>query len=211
MPKELINAAHILEHVKLEDITRYMDAGKVENAPAEIVEYLHCMKRIHGMIHRFDVYHNKQMVIKSIMVQENASEYLAKRLYNECIEFFYQDDKISKKAKINFLSDKMDKIVNFMMIKMETVDDGKKIIDALFKQAELQGLRDPDAPELPAELFQKTITIYDFHADALGLPKASRSKIQELIEQKVEGLSPKEKARLKQEADIDAFKLFTHE
>ena len=201
-------AQSILETMTLDDIYRFMETGNPDNAPEGVVAYLECMLRINGMKHRFDKYSNDETIIKEIMMLEKVSRYKAKQLLDDTIEYFYKDDGVSKRAKINFYAEKMDMVVNFAMLNMKTVDEAKKVVEMIFKTAELKGLRDPDPEELPAELFKQQIVVYDFDADKLDLPKADRTKLKEMIDSKALALTAKEKDRLYQEIDLSPFKVF---
>jgi predicted ester cyclase len=124
------------------------------------------------------------------------------------LEYFYSDDQTTVKAYKNMYAQKMEQVANFMMLKMETVADGEKIIKSLKEIATLRGCYNEEKDPIPDELLQKKIFVYDFDAEKLGLPKADRNAVKKFIEEKIPELPEKHKQRLFEEADIIQFKAF---
>ena len=195
----------LIDTVNLDSIYAFMQSGNPKDAPEEIVDYLVMLTRIDGMIRRIDLYGSKRIVINHLIMVENLSEYKAKQMYEEAMEYFYNDKKISIDSWANFYADIMDQEISFMrQIKKDTADS-KRIVDSVKAVYELRGGNKEVKDELPEELFVPRFVVYTTDAEALGLPKTDRKRIKDFIDNKVPDLTEKERQRLYQEADITPF------
>lgn len=195
----------LIDTVNLDSLYTFMQSGNPFDAPAEIQDYLLMLTRIDGMIRRIDKYGSKQIVIKHLMLVDKLSFDKAKRMYEEAVEYFYNDKKVSIDAWMNFYADIMDQEINFMrQIKKDTADS-KRIIDSVKAVYELRGGNKEVKDELPEELFVPRFVVYTTDAESLGLPKTDRKRIKAFIDEKVPDLTEKERQRLYQEADITPF------
>jgi hypothetical protein len=201
----------LIDHITLDDIYRFLETGNPDNAPQEIVRYLELLDKCHSLILRIDSFGNKNAILKHFMVTEKLSRYKASQIYNETIEYFYMDKQVSKRAWANFYANILDQEINYARLTKTTPADSKVVGDLVRKAAELRGVFEAEKEELPEELFQKPIVVYTGDILNVGLPKADRNKIKELIDKKVPNLTEKEKQRLYQEAELLPFKVFPHE
>ncbi|GAB3708601.1 hypothetical protein [Flavobacterium koreense] len=196
----------LIESVKLDDIYRFLETGNPDNAPEEIVYYLELLSKIDGMIRRIDRFGSKKIVINHLIITEKLSEYKAKQMYDEAIEYFYNDTTITLKSWSNFYADIIDQEINFMRLVKKDTADSKRIIDAAKTAFEVRGGNKEQQEELPPELFQKPWVVYTTDVETLGMAKVDRNRIKEFIDKKVPELTEKERQRLYMEADIIPFK-----
>lgn len=195
-----------LNDVTLDDITLFLERKSSDVIPEYVEQYLNMLDKIRGMLQRFDMYPNDELIIKHLMIKDNLSRYKANDLLAETRMYFYCDQKVSKDAWRNILSEKMDKVIHFAMLTMKDPADADRVTKMIQRQAYLLRLDKDDVEEYPAEFFQKPWVVYTTDVEALGLPKVNRNRIKEFIDNKVPELTEKERNRLYQEADIIPFK-----
>lgn len=203
-----------LDQVNLRDIYDFMETGNPKNAPEHIVAYLDLLDMVRGMFLRFDQFGSREAIIKHLMVSPKykLSRYKAAQVCDEAQEYFYRDTKISKDAWRNIYAEKMEKMINFAMLRVQDVNDAQKVIKMLLDASVLRAVNEPDKEELPAEIFQAPFVVYSCDAEFLGMPKVNRQKLSEMID-KFPELSEKEKIQIKREALIPEFplKIFPNE
>lgn len=199
-----------IENVDLQDIYDFMERGNANNAPQHIVDYLELLDKVRGMIIRIDQFGSKDIVVKHLMVANGLSRYKASQVYDEAVEYFYCSQRVSKSAWKNVYADKMDKMINFSMQMVRTVDDARKVVQMLKDAGEMREVHVEDKDNLPEELFKAPVVVYTLDPEDLGLPKANRQKLAEIIDNLPE-LTEKERIRIKQEAQALPLKVFQDE
>jgi hypothetical protein len=203
----------LINDVTIDDIYDFIETGNPDNAPEHIVEYLELLTRVDGMIRRIGKFGSKNAVVKHIVLVEklfgqNLSHYKASKIYNEALEYFFNDAEVSKNAWRNFYANIIEQEINFSRQIKKDTQDSKRIVDMAKTAAELRGVFDQDKEELPDELFRKQFVVYSTKAEELGLPKVDRNVLKQMIDTKIPDLSEKEKLRIYQEADIVPFEVF---
>lgn len=199
-----------INDVDIQDIYEFMERGSATNAPTHIVEYLNLLDLVRGMIARIDVNGSKDVVVKHLMVHRGLSRYKASQVYDETIEYFYVSNRVSKSAWKNVYADKMDKMINFAMLQTRTVDDARKVVQMLKDVGEMREVHVEDKNDLPEDLFKAPVVVYTLNPEDLGLPKANRQKLAEIIDGLPE-LTEKERVRIKQEAMALPLTVFPNE
>ena len=201
-----------IDQINLRDIYDFMETGNPKNAPAHIVEYLDLLDMVRGMYRRIDIYGSKDMIVKHLMASEKykLSRYKAMQVCDEAQEYFYADNHISKSAWKNIYADKIDMMINFAMLTVKDVSDAQKVVKMLIDASVLRAVNEPDKEELPAEIFQAPFVVYSCDPEFLGMPKANRQKLSEMIDKYPE-LTEKERIQIKREALILPLKVFPNE
>lgn len=199
-----------IDQINIRDIYDFMETGNPANAPEHIVQYLDLLDKVRGMFNRFDLYASKEIIIKHLMTVDKMSRYKAAQVCDEAREYFHCDSHISKNAWRNIYADKVDMMINFAMQTVENVSDAQKVVKMLVDVANLRGVNEPDAEEIPAEVFQAPFVVYSCDAEFLGMPKVNRQKLGEMIDKYPE-LTEKEKIHIKREALVLPLKIFPNE
>jgi len=199
-----------INDVDISHIYDFMERGSVNNAPQHIVDYLELLDKTRGMIMRIDQFGSKDLVVKHLMVAEKLSKYKAGLVYDEAIEYFYSSQKVSKAAWKNIYAQKMEMMINFATLQARTVDDVRKVIQMYKDVGEMREVHVEDKSDLAAELFQAPVVVYSINPEDLGLPKANRQKLAEIID-KLPELTEKERNRIKEEAQVLPIKVFPDE
>lgn len=199
-----------IDNVDLQDIYEFMERGNPKNAPQHIVDYLELLDKVRGMIIRIDQFGSKDIVVKHLMVVNGLSRYKAGQIYDEAVEYFYVSQRVSKSAWKNVYAEKMDKMINFSMQMIRTVDDARKVVQMLKDVGDMREVHIEDKENLPEELFKAPVVIYSLDPEDLGLPKANRTTLAKIIDELPE-LTEKERIRIKQEAQALPIKVFQDE
>lgn len=199
-----------IDQINIRDIYDFMETGNPANAPEHIVQYLELLDKVRGMFLRTDKYGSRDAIIKHLMTADKMSRFKAAQVCDEAREYFYSDSKISKDAWRNIYADKIEMMINFAMQTVENVSDAQKVVKMLVDVANLRGVNEPDAEEIPAEVFQAPFVVYSCDAEFLGMPKVNRQKLGEMIDKYPE-LTEKEKIQIKREALVLPLKIFPNE
>jgi len=199
-----------LSDISLDIIHDFIENGNKANADPVIVEYLQLMDKVRGMYLRFDEFGSKDHIVNHLMKVDGYSRYLATNLYNDTLEYFYCESKISKDAWRNIYAEKMEKVINLSMLMIKDVADGAKVVRMLKELGEMRNLDKEDVEELPEEWFAKPWKLYGMDAEYLGLPTVSRPKLAEQIDALPE-LPEKVREMIKREAGALPIKIFVDE
>lgn len=199
-----------VEDIDISHIYNFMENGRSDNAPQEIIDYLHLLDKVHGMCQRIDIYGSKEAVVKHLVTVDKLSRLKANKVYEESREYFYRDSNISKAAYINIYAEKMEKLIAFAMLTMKDSSDAAKIAKMIVDVAKVRQLDVPDKEELPAELFRAPFIVYTSNAEELGMPKADRNKLAKIIDE-LPDVSEKAKMQIKREAEILPLNVFPDE
>lgn len=199
-----------LEDISLDHIYDFIENGDVTDADPSIVAYLELMDKVKGMHLRFDRFGSKEHILKHLMKAEGFSRYVATNLYNNTLEYFYCDTKISKDAWRNIYADKMERVINLAMMTIKDVADAAKVTKMIKELGEMRMLHVEDKEELPEEFFLKQFKLYATDATFFGMENADRVAIAKQVD-KLPELTEKEKILIKQEAGVLPLTMFLDE
>lgn len=196
-----------IDDIDLQDVYAFMEFGTAENAPEDIVRYLTLLSKIHGMHLRILQFGTKEHILKDLEITEGLSRYKADQLYNEMLEYYYQDINISKKVLINIYAEKLDNIITASTIIARTPEDFYRVTMMIEKVCKIRQLDIIDPPSFPKELLQKPNKVYAMDAAFLGEEKIDRSKLAKQIDD-LDGYTVEEQLKLKEDAAIEPIILF---
>lgn len=203
-------AINLREDIELDEIYDFIENGTANEQNADIVQYLLELDKVRGMYLRIDKYGSKDAIINHLHKVDGYSRYLANKLFNQAMEYFYCDTTISKAAWRNIYAEKMEKVVNFAIATMENTSDAAKVTKMILEMAKVRQLDLPDKEEIPSELFTRPFKIYSSDAEFLGLPAVNRKELSEFID-KLPDLNDAQKELIKREAQILPVKVFLDE
>jgi len=196
-----------IQDIDLEVIYDFIENGKPDNAPKGVAEYLVALDLVRGMYLRFDRFGSKDAIINHLRSVEGYSYYMANKLYNQAMEYFYCDSEISKASWRNIIAQKMEKAISIGLMMAENVGDIAKVNKMMAEMAKVLGLDQPDKEELPMEVFTRPFKMYSVDAEFLGLPPANRRELAQFVDE-LPDLSESVKVMLKREAMILPVKAF---
>jgi hypothetical protein len=203
----------IIDSLSLEDITFFLQFGKIENAPEGVADYLNILEKTRNMLNRFDKYPNDTIIVNFLVLQENLTPHKARTIIAETREFFWLDSRaVPIEAWANIYAEKIDKLGNLAMLLAKDPKDALAAVKIFEAAYNMRGGNKEEKEEIPYALLNppKHI-IYSIDVEDLGLPKANRNNVKALIESRRLELSEKEKNTVYREADILPFKIFPDE
>ncbi len=196
-----------IKNIALEDIIEFRDHGDMSNVPEEIVFYLQEMEKVLGMSRRFDKYSGRDGVINHLVKFDGYSQYLASKLYDDTIEYFYFDRGISFKSYVNRISEKMEKAADLALLMAENTNDVVKSIGAYKQVIEVIEKAKDNGDEIPQELLDKPVKLYTMVAKDLGLPEANRYELGRFIDE-LPDLTEAQRMKAKRDAQLKPIKAF---
>lgn len=199
-----------IEDIELDTIYDFIDNGDRSNAPKEVILYLDLMDKVRGMELRIDRYGSKDAVVNHLIKVEGLSRYLATKIYNQTMEYFYADSDISKEAWRNRLVSKMEKNISIAQQLIKDVADASKVNKMYIEMAQALGLHLPDPEPVPEGAYTRPTKIYTLSMEDLGKVPQSKKELREFIMQ-MPDVSEKVKLMALQEALLEPMNLFPEE
>ena len=196
-----------IEDIELEHIIEFRDHGDFSKAPAEIVEFVQMLERVHGMHLRSKDYGSRKVIINHLTKFNGLSHYMASKYHDLMIEYFYADREISKDSHRNRIAEMMYENVTLMREMMGTVQDVERVNKSLLSLAKVLRLDQPDPEPFPDELLAKPFKMYSLSMEFLGFPTIDRYELGRQIDE-LPGLTEMEKMMAKRESLILPPKLF---
>lgn len=201
------------EDITLDDIYDFIDCkyGPDDIIPPEkkpILDHLELLDKIRGMHLRIDKYGSEEHIVQHLITVDGYSRYLAKKFYNQALEFFYCNNEISKSAWRNIIADKMERGINAAIMAAKDTKDFVAATKLWIEVAKIRELDKADPPQLNPEAAGRMFAIYSYDPKQLGLDTIQDDKmIREFIDS-IENITEREKKLAYQEAMLEPLKLF---
>ena len=172
------------DRLDINQIIRIVSSGgSVESLTEAEREYYGLMEMVRGLRARMlqpggDRLVTKAGIIKLLRQQYGLTDWSARRLYDDTINFFYADDTVSPRAWSNLYAEKLEKMAD-LCFQTNRIKEGRQL---LTDAAKLRGCYDAQEQEIPQELLDRQPTIvYTADAADLGAPKADRRELDAFI------------------------------
>lgn len=201
------------ENITLEDIYDFIDCkyGPDDIIPAHkqpILNHLELLDKIRAMHLRIEQYGSEDHIVQHLITAEGLSRYLAKKYYNQALEFFYCENEISKSAWRNIIADKMERGINAAIMAAKDTKDFVSATKLWIEVAKIRELDKADPPQLNPEAAGRMFAIYSYDPKQLGLDTIQdNEKVRQFIDS-LEGITEKEKELAYEEAMLKPLKLF---
>lgn len=196
-----------LQQLEIEDLIEFRDHGKMSNVPEEMAEYVQLLDKVRGMHLRADQYGSRDAVINHLMKFDGYSHYLAAKLHDDAMEYFYADRSISKSAWRNIIAEQMQKGINTMFALAKDAKEIGNAVKELANMAKVLGLDQPDTEEFPKELLEKPIKLYTSSAEELGMPPINRYELGRIIDG-LEDITEAQKLAAKRDGQLIPLNIF---
>lgn len=136
----------------------------------------------------------------------------ASNLYSEAVELFYCNRNVSRKALREKTADMFDALYQAAVQSAKTTADYLAAADILTRKAKMLRLDEEEPEKLDPSVYERRPVVLSLDSDDIGLPKADRRKLAELIDRTK--IPQGEKDRLAMEAgivDMDIVKILENE
>ena len=173
------------EAIDLTTINRILSTGSTDSLTPEEREYYQFMEMVRGLRARMLLPGGRKVVTKAGIIKllknnYGLSDWMARRIYDDAINFFYAESAVTSRAWANLSAEKREKMADMAFVNGHFKEGRALMKDA----AKLRGCFDDAAPEIPEELLQpKTAVIYTADATALGAPAADRQEVEAFIDE----------------------------
>lgn len=192
-----------IEDITLETIYDYIENGPREgDPPSNLSLYMRAMERVYLMHQRIDKYGSRDAIVGHLEKFEGLSYYLANKLYNQTIEYFYADSEISKEAWMLKIAEGQEKDINVARNIAEDVNELAKISGMWKNLRETIEKAFPDGDSQMDELLQRPIKVYTQTPEDVGIPSVNRRELSAWIDENLGDVSEIVKERIKIEAGI---------
>lgn len=196
-----------IEDISIEEIYEWQERGlSSEVLPENIANYFDAMDKVRGMKLRFDKWGSKDAIIDYLVNVEGFSRYLAMKLHDQAVEFFYCETQVSKEAWYNLLLDKMEKNLHFAILRSKDTSDAAKIQKMIEQMANIIKDMFPDKDH-EDDGFRRPVKLYTMSAEEAGLPSVDRKALNAMIDNYPE-IPEVVKTKIKEEALVLPLKIF---
>lgn len=166
-----------------------------------------------NLIFSLDRQHGKRNTIKFLTSAPFGYTYTqASTLYAEAVELFYCNRNVSRKALREKTADMFDALYQAAVTSAKTTADYLAAADILTRKAKMLRLDEEDPEKLDPGMYERRPVVLSLDSEDIGLPKADRRKLAELIDRTK--IPQGEKRRLEMEAgivDMDIVKFLENE
>ena len=195
------------EAVSLERIEKVLSTGTLDALPEAERRYYDLMEMVRGLRARVKI--NDKLVTKAGIIRllksqpYGLSDYMARRVYTDAINFFWAQDEVRPRAFANLYADRLENWANLLFVQGKP----REALRYIKLAAELRGCFDEQAPEIPDELLnQQPTIIYTTDRRDLGLPATNRRQVEKLIDA-IPEIPELVRDSLKEDAQISKFQL----
>lgn len=188
-------------------IEQVLSTGSLDALPDAERRYYDLMEMVRGLRARLKF--NGKVVTKAGIIRllksepYGLSDYMARRVYTDSMNFFWAQDDVRPRAWSNFYAERLENWANLLF----TQGDAKNALRYMKLAAELRGCFDQEAPGVPEELLnQQQTVIYTTSRRDLGLPATDRRRVEKLIDA-IPEVPELVRESVKEDANISQFNL----
>lgn len=165
-----------LDSVKYEQLQSFIMTGKTGDLPDDMVVYLSHLELVRSLN---DKYESKTAILRVLKSPVYGySDYAARKIYAEALNFFYSDNSVKREAWANIYADKLD---NLALLAIES-DDWESARRCFLDAAKIR-MGSDDTNTIPAELLERRPVFYTLNPEDVGLPnKVNRHKLARWID-----------------------------
>lgn len=194
------------DRIDLEQLQRIYASGSLANLTAAEQVYYSLMEKVRGLRARMRINGRvvtKAGIIRNLKEADGLTDYQARRVYADAVNFFYDNDLVTPRAWAGLYAERLENMANMLFIEGKV----KEARDYIKLAAELRGCFDDKDTEIPAEVLDKpTTVIYTTKAADLGVSPADRKKLERFIDS-IPDVPTVTKENVKQDAGIRGFDL----
>lgn len=204
---EIVKPSRIdFDNMDLNQIQRIYSSGSLSELTAAEQVYYSLMEKVRGLRARMkfnDKLVTKAGIIRNLKEADGLTDYQARRVYADALNFFYDTEEVRPKAWANLYAEKCENFANMLF----TMGKPKEALRYLKMAAELRGCFKEQDNEIPKELLDQSPTvIYTTKSSDLGTPDPDRKRVEEFIDS-IPEIPVIIKENVKEDARINGFNL----
>lgn len=171
------------ESIDMALIEQVLSTGSLDGLPEAERRYYDLMEMVRGLRARLKF--NDKVVTKAGIIRllksepYGLSDYMARRVYTDSMNFFWAQDDVRPRAWSNFYAERLENWANLLFVQ----GDPRDALRYMKLAAQLRGCFEQEAPGVPEELLnQQQTIIYTTSRRDLGLPATDRRRVEKLID-----------------------------
>lgn len=171
-----------IEDIDINQITRILSTGSLDSLTTGEQHYYQLMEMVRGL--RAKMVHNSKVVTKAGIIRllktgYGLSDWHARQVYADSLNFFYAQDNVRPEAFANLYADKLEKWADASFLMGKVKEAGILLVRA----AKLRGCYEKSETEIPDELLnQKQIVIYSANRSDMGVDEIDRRELEQFID-----------------------------
>lgn len=173
------------ESVDSRQIEHILRTGDLESLTPAERDYFELMEMVRGLNARMMLPGGNRLVTKAGIIKllksdvYGLSDWMARRVYADALNFFYAVDDIRPRAWANLYAERFDKLGNLAA----TMGKLKEAKGYFVEAAKLRGCYEKQDAEIPKELLDAApVVLYTPDAESMGAPKADRKELEAFID-----------------------------
>lgn len=172
-----------IEDIDINQITRILSTGSLDSLTPGEQAYYQLMEMVRGL--RAKMVHNDKVVTKAGIIRllktgYGLSDWHARQVYADSLNFFYAQDNVRPEAFANLYAEKLEKWADAAFLTGKIKEAGSLIVRA----AKLRGCYEKTDVEIPDELLnQKQIVIYSANRSDMGVEEIDRGELEQFIDE----------------------------
>lgn len=190
--------------ISIDNINRVLATGNLDFLTKEEREYYDLMGVVRGWRARMTMPNGDRLVTKAGIIKllrqppYNLTDYMARRVYADSLNFFYLEEGVDPKAWSNFYAEKLEKLADLAIADGRLKEAKSFIVEA----AKLRKCYETERMQIPMELLQQeSIVIYDADPETMGAKREDRKAIEMFIDS-IPDISESARSRAKEDAGI---------
>ena len=194
------------DNLDLQAIHNICSSGSLSDLTPQEQQYYSLMEKVRGLRARMRM--NRRLVTKAGIIRllregDGLTDYQARQVYADALNFFYDTDEVSAKAWRNLYAERLENEANMLFVEGRP----KESLSYMKLAAQLRGCFEKQEQEIPQQLLdQKPVVVYTTNPEDLGAPAADRQELERFIDSLPE--VPKiVKDQVKEDARIRKFDL----
>lgn len=155
------------ENLNIDQLSVVVRSGSLASLPDEYQEYYSLMELVRGLRAKNAIGKNiitKAGIIKLLKTEHRLSDYFARKIYSDSLNFFYAQEHVRPEAFANLYADKLDDAAA-VALQTGQLDIYK---DMIKEAAKLRGCYDKKPDGIPKELYRKPFVIYTTNVEDIG-------------------------------------------
>ena len=185
-------------------IERILKTGDLDCLTPAERDYFDLMNLVRGLQARTMLPGGSNIVTKAGIIKilksdaYGLSDWMARQVYADALNFFYSEDGVSSRAWANFYAERLDKLANLAAATGRLKEAKGYITEA----AKLRGCYDEKAVEIPRELLDAApVVLYSSDPESMGAPRADRKELDAFIDS-IPDIPEVSRRRAKEDAGI---------
>lgn len=194
--------------VSLDKLNTILSTGSLSALNEAEREYFYLMDMVRGLCAKMKFEKQNKLITKAGIIkylknEKGLSDWMARQVYNDSVNFFYQRSEITVEAFNNLYAEKCEAWAE----EMYAAGDVKEARNLLKLAGEYRGCFKPKEAAIPEELLnQKRVDIYTSNREDLGIPAIDRKQLDAFIDS-IPEISTATRENLKEDAGIKKFDL----